>query len=452
MIDLTGEQIMRPPASLNRSSFHSRIEGLRFDGSFYTGSTTFGAGAVLQEAVFFHTKRCYAGGAEYGFVRDVLSGTFFFYWTTNGNCGISPSFCRKFQGGQPNTPNPNPPVLENDGNFDHGLVLLDPGPTVRRFEAIAFRDPADSRYKFKISISHPDTLELIFETIVTPGEWFPLQEIIQSGGYVTVTMNKIDPADTIRYLDVPYLDAQSMSIASSEILGITNSASSVTGPIAPGELLTLYGPNIGPAELILGSFDQSGKLPTTLGGTRVLFDNTPAPMIYSSANQAAVIAPFQLAGATSSKIQVEYQGSPVVSATATVIPAAPGIFTLNATGRGAAVVVNEDNTLNSPAKPAAKGSNVYFYATGGGIMTPSVQIGTRAPITPPFPTVQLPVEVTVGGVPAAVSYAGAAPGFVYGVLQINIRIPEDSPTGSAVPLVLSVGGKSSTQIVTLAIE
>jgi uncharacterized protein (TIGR03437 family) len=43
---------------------------------------------------------------------------------------------------------------------------------------------------------------------------------------------------------------------------------------------------------------------------------------------------------------------------------------------------------------------------------------------------------TIGGVPAEVTFAGAAPGLP-GVTQINIRIPATAPTGAAVPLIVT---------------
>jgi uncharacterized protein (TIGR03437 family) len=45
--------------------------------------------------------------------------------------------------------------------------------------------------------------------------------------------------------------------------------------------------------------------------------------------------------------------------------------------------------------------------------------------------------VLVGGITAAVAYAGQAPGYP-GVNQINITIPESAPTGNAVSLEIQI--------------
>jgi uncharacterized protein (TIGR03437 family) len=51
-------------------------------------------------------------------------------------------------------------------------------------------------------------------------------------------------------------------------------------------------------------------------------------------------------------------------------------------------------------------------------------------------------SVTIGGLPAAVDFAGLAPGFI-GLGQMNIRVPAEAPTGDAVPLVIQ-GAKTVT--------
>ena len=55
--------------------------------------------------------------------------------------------------------------------------------------------------------------------------------------------------------------------------------------------------------------------------------------------------------------------------------------------------------------------------------------------------------IAVGGVPADVLYAGDA-----GVLQVNIRVPENAPIGGAVPVVLMVGDTQSSNGVTMAVR
>jgi uncharacterized protein (TIGR03437 family) len=62
------------------------------------------------------------------------------------------------------------------------------------------------------------------------------------------------------------------------------------------------------------------------------------------------------------------------------------------------------------------------------------------------------VHVFVGSAEADVVYAGAAPGAVAGLLQIDIRIPDAAPTGAGVPITLQVGTVRSPDGVTIAIR
>jgi uncharacterized protein (TIGR03437 family) len=61
----------------------------------------------------------------------------------------------------------------------------------------------------------------------------------------------------------------------------------------------------------------------------------------------------------------------------------------------------------------------------------------------------LPV-VTVGGVNAHVSWSGLAPTFT-GLYQVNFIVPENAPTGSAVPVTVSIDSAVSNTV-TMAIQ
>ena len=87
-----------------------------------------------------------------------------------------------------------------------------------------------------------------------------------------------------------------------------------------------------------------------------------------------------------------------------VTPSAPSLFTLNQTGAGQAAAVNADGSVNTALSPVKVGGFLSLYATGGG-------------------NSNLPVSATIGGVPAAVQYAGQAPGQPAGLMQINVQVP-----------------------------
>jgi uncharacterized protein (TIGR03437 family) len=232
--------------------------------------------------------------------------------------------------------------------------------------------------------------------------------------------------------------------------GVVNAASLQSGAVAPGELITIFGSNIGPATLQKPAPTASGQLDTIAGGTRILFDGTPAPMLYSVSGQAGAIAPFGLQARGNTQLQVEYLGTPSSSVALTVAAAAPAIFTANQSGKGQGSILNQDYTVNSAAAPAAVGSVVMIYATGGGAMSTAVIDGSIAQA--PFATLGQKVTVRMGGALALVQYQGAAPGIVQGVLQINAVVPAGIAPGDTVPVEMTIGGVTSAAGVTLAVR
>jgi uncharacterized protein (TIGR03437 family) len=143
---------------------------------------------------------------------------------------------------------------------------------------------------------------------------------------------------------------------------------------------------------------------------------------------------------------LEYQGRVSAPVTLRVAETVPGLFSANSSGTGAAAALNQDGTFNS-VTPAAAESVVVLFGTGEGRTAPAVTDGTVVDgIVRPV----LPVTVTIGGRAAEVLYAGAAPGQVAGLFQINVKLPAGL-TGR-VPVVVTVGGTASQSGLTLSVE
>jgi uncharacterized protein (TIGR03437 family) len=222
------------------------------------------------------------------------------------------------------------------------------------------------------------------------------------------------------------------------------------GTVAPGEIVSLFGTDLGLDRLAFGQ-PAGGFFPTTLGGVRVLFDGVPAPMLYVGPTQINAIVPN---GIKSPVTQMTVQNGILSDGphALPVAPAVPAIFTANSAGFGQAAVLNEDGTYNSVSNPAARGSTITFWAVGAGVMNPAVTDGAVSPGSLPLPVPQLPVTVQIRGVDAIVQYAGAAPGYVAGLLQVNVRVPDSVNFGNSVPLTLLVGGQPSQFNVTIAVK
>ena len=124
---------------------------------------------------------------------------------------------------------------------------------------------------------------------------------------------------------------------------------------------------------------------------------------------------------------------------------------MDASGFGPGAILNQDTSINSSGNPAARGSVIAIYFTGGGVTTPATPRWRRdrQAAAPPGPTV---ATVTIGGVNAAVKYAGAAPGSVAGLTQINVEVPATLSPALALPVIVKIGDFSSTNGVTVAVK
>jgi uncharacterized protein (TIGR03437 family) len=232
------------------------------------------------------------------------------------------------------------------------------------------------------------------------------------------------------------------------IAAVANAASNVSGPVAPGEIVVLTGSRLGPPQLTSASVGGDGLYDTQLASVSVRFSGIPARMIYASATQVAAIVPYEI-GAPSVEVTVSNGELTSVPMTVPVSASAPGIFTLDSTGRGQAAAVNHDGSINGAAAPAKPGDFILLFATGEGQTFPDGVDGK--PAVQPLPAPLLPVTVSIGGQTVQPEYAGGAPEEVAGVMQVNVEIPTDITPSSAVPVAITVGGIASQTGVTIAV-
>jgi uncharacterized protein (TIGR03437 family) len=228
--------------------------------------------------------------------------------------------------------------------------------------------------------------------------------------------------------------------------GVLNGGSLVSGAVSPGQVITLIGSGIGPEPA-----ETPGSTPSTrsLGGTSVLFDESPAPMLYAGPSQINAVVPFAVNG-TSTQLRIIRDGQTLSSLELPVVLAAPAIFTVDASGVGPGAILNQNLTINSVTNPADRGSVVSIFATGAGQTNPPSVDGQIN--EDPFPKPMLPVSVQIGGWESDVLFVGAAPNLISGIVQVNSRIPASVVAGPAVPVILKVGTAASPQGVTLAVR
>jgi uncharacterized protein (TIGR03437 family) len=125
----------------------------------------------------------------------------------------------------------------------------------------------------------------------------------------------------------------------------------------------------------------------------------------------------------------------------------PGLFSVNQLGTGQGSVTNvADGKLAAPAgrnaRPAKKGELVQILATGLGPFW-------QEPGNKPLDTIATP-QIQIGGLAAEVTLSEAQQPFA-GTYAVTVRIPANSPSGPAIPVLLTAGGLQSNSV-TIAVE
>jgi len=232
---------------------------------------------------------------------------------------------------------------------------------------------------------------------------------------------------------------------------VRSGASFESGAVAPGEIVSVFGAALGPAEgFAVDELDPAtGRLPREAGDAAALFDGEAAPLFFVSGEQVNLQTPFELAERASTTLQMRYGGIESEAVTLDVTAARPALFTF-ADGRRA-VALNQDGSVNGPDNPARRGEFVTLFGTGQGVVDPPIPTGAPAPTTP---LSRIPgASVSIGG--AAVEgedlfFAGMTPGLV-GVFQLNARVPLGATPGES-PLTVAVRGATSPPGVILWVE
>jgi uncharacterized protein (TIGR03437 family) len=249
--------------------------------------------------------------------------------------------------------------------------------------------------------------------------FFTAQETIGAGG-VRIGLG-IGPFPSLS-VAVPAPALTSNSGVYLSPIGVVNAASSApfTAGVSRGELITLYGANIGPSAI---QFASTVPFPTTLGGVQVLINGRQAPIYYVSSGQVSAIVPYETTGSVAQIQVVNNQNSSNV-VTELVNATTPGLFTIPAGGIGYAAAEHADGSLVSPSHPAQVGEAIAVFVTGLGDVLPSISDGAPGVSSATTNT----ITASVNNVTATVAYAGLAPTLV-GLYQVNVQIPSGITAG-----------------------
>ena len=200
--------------------------------------------------------------------------------------------------------------------------------------------------------------------------------------------------------------------------------------IAPNTWVEIKGSNLAPAgdSRVWNTSDfVNNQMPTQLDGVSVTVNGKAAFVYYISPGQVNILTP---PDPMNGAVQVVVNnGSKTAAYTAQAQAVSPSFFVVNG---GPYVLAQHaaDYSLVGPPSlyagyttPVKPGETVVLYANGFGQISPPVvsgamsQNGTLSP---------MPV-VTIGGIPAQVSYA--AINGPPGLFQFNVVVPSNAPTG-----------------------
>lgn len=230
------------------------------------------------------------------------------------------------------------------------------------------------------------------------------------------------------------------------------------GTVAPGALFSIFG-----SDLALGSGPQETEgwlgppAPTSLGGVSVKVGDRFAPLFFVSPGQINGLIPFETAVGASVGVTVVI--GPNASGNTVTVPlraTAPGIFPLGQTQ--GAIVNGADNTIAAPAgafsgsHPARLRDVVVIYASGLGPVTPALPSGVGSAASgSAVPKLTRDPQVSIGGQPAEILFAGLTPDLV-GLYQLNVRISAQTATGSEVPVSITTAEGQTSNVRTMAIN
>jgi uncharacterized protein (TIGR03437 family) len=238
-------------------------------------------------------------------------------------------------------------------------------------------------------------------------------------------------------------------------------------PAVPGMIQTIYGSNLGPNAGVSFQLDSNGNVPAQLAGTAVTVGGLPAPILYTRENQINFIVPQEITGPSTNVCVITAAGQNCIYALVAALD--PAIYSIPNQGYA---ILNQDGTLNSSSNPALPGSVISLFGTGMGPYNRPLADGSvaglpLANLTTPLGAEFLDPNPPICPIPGAtcgpppdntegtVLFAGAAPGEVVGVTQVNVLIPANVVPGNSITLQLILEPPGSNIVaanVTVAIQ
>ncbi len=227
-------------------------------------------------------------------------------------------------------------------------------------------------------------------------------------------------------------------------MAVLNAASFFGGDIAPGSLAAVFGKfqtDGGTLRVASGA-----PFPTALGGVSATVDGQQAQLLMTSNAQINLLLPTPITDGPK-RFMITNSGGSVFGGFVNIVRSSGGVFSLNATGQGtAAAVWTKDGSTYSPLVNPGGGEAPIPVGTASSptflIMYTTGLANTPAANPNDGNGFAESVNVTIGGVQAAVTYAGPAP-FLFGVEQLNVVVPTQMANAGSVSIRVTAANKVS---------
>jgi uncharacterized protein (TIGR03437 family) len=200
-------------------------------------------------------------------------------------------------------------------------------------------------------------------------------------------------------------------------------AASLSTQLAPGSLANVIGSNFG----------TSTSIAVTAGGKPCAVLNASASQLQIQFPVDASLGPGTLQVGTSAPFGISLQKY------------APALYSADGSGQGNVAAYDASGALVTASNPMSPGDAMIVYANGLGPTNPVVPTGSVSPSSPIAGTTAAPT-VTVAGMPATILFSGLTPGSV-GRYQINFIFPDITPLSGDQPILVSIGGATSSSLI-----
>ena len=232
--------------------------------------------------------------------------------------------------------------------------------------------------------------------------------------------------------------------------GVVSSGDFASAP-AVGLLVSIFGSGLADSPVSAGL-----PLPPQLGSSSVYLSGSsaPLPLLYAAGEIINVQIPYSAVVNSTQQLVVQRGNAISVPVPIAVFTASPSILSANGTGSGQGHVyvigAGGIETQANQNAPATAGNPVVIYCVGLGAVSPALSAGAITPGSP-LSNVTAPVTVTFGTQTVTAAFAGLTPGLA-GLYQVNLNVPPGVTPGNQVPVTISVGGKSSSGAIYMAVK